>query len=149
MSDAKHYTRFDQSSYHAAFDIEITANPFPMSEGLFKSCIGGRYFNRQIEMGGEVLGFYLGDQVLDEITLTEICVAPKAQGQGLGKLLLNDFLTECKARSAAKVFLEVRASNTKAQMLYINHDFIQIDRRTAYYPSEYGFEDAIVMCRQL
>jgi ribosomal-protein-alanine N-acetyltransferase len=47
--------------------------------------------------------------------------------------------------SAQKIFLEVRASNISAQMLYINHGFIQIGRRAAYYPKEIGFEDAIVM----
>jgi ribosomal-protein-alanine N-acetyltransferase len=41
----------------------------------------------------------------------------------------------------------VRAKNIAAQMLYLNAGFIEINRRTGYYPSSsgFGYEDAIVM----
>jgi ribosomal-protein-alanine N-acetyltransferase len=77
----------------------------------------------------------------------DICVVPSEQGKGYGKTLLNQFLIEAKNLGATKIFLEVRAKNIAAQMLYMNAGFIEIDRRTGYYPSSsgFGYEDAIVM----
>ena len=77
----------------------------------------------------------------------DICVLPTEQGKGFGKILLTRFLAQAKERGAAKIFLEVRAKNIAAQMLYLNAGFIEINRRTGYYPSNsgFGYEDAIVM----
>ena len=66
----------------------------------------------------------------------------------LGKKLLTKFINQAKAKGAVKIWLEVRAKNIPAQMLYMNVGFIETGRRTGYYPSArgFGYEDAIVMC---
>ncbi len=130
--------------------IENACHSHPWNEKTFSSCIGGRYFGEWASTEQEAstpIGFYIGEFIVDEATLMDICVAPNLQGSGYGKTLLNRFIDAAKKRGAVKIWLEVRSSNIAAQMLYINHGFIETSRRTGYYPSTVGYEDAIVMCK--
>ncbi len=127
--------------------IENACHSHPWSEKTFASCIGGRYFGEYatLDNSTDIVGFYVGEYVVGEATLMDICVPPQQQGKGLGKTLLNRFIEQSKAQGASKIWLEVRSSNIAAQMLYINHGFIETGRRTGYYPKAIGYEDAIVM----
>lgn len=132
--------------------IENNCHSHPWSEKTFKSCIGGRYFGEKLNGTSNeslnIVGFYIGEFVIDEATLMDICINPTEQGKGLGKKLLTQFIANAKAKGAIKIWLEVRAKNIAAQMLYMNAGFIETGRRTGYYPSAsgFGYEDAIVMC---
>lgn len=129
--------------------IENACHSHPWTQNTFKSCIGGRYFGEFATQDENVIGFYIGDCVAGEATLMDICVSPEQQGQGLGKILLTQFFAQAKQHGATKTWLEVRAKNISAQMMYINQGFIETGRRTGYYPSAqgFGYEDAIVMCK--
>jgi len=154
--------------------IETACHSHPWSEKTFLSCIGGRYFGEKLHQEGiaqsssalsdstqsensqsddsqNIIGFYIGELVLDEATLMDICVKPAQQGHGFGKALLNQFIAQAKRKGASKIWLEVRAKNISAQMLYMNAGFIETGRRTGYYPSAsgFGYEDAIVMSLSL
>jgi ribosomal-protein-alanine N-acetyltransferase len=142
------YTSITSTDVKQLMSIENNCHSHPWSENTFKSCLDGRYFSEYAkDNNNDVIGFYVGDHVAGEATLMNICVAPSLQGKGYGKALLLQFLQQVKNLEASKVFLEVRASNIAAQMLYMNHGFIEISRRTGYYPSAkgFGYEDAIVM----
>ena len=144
--------------------IEEACHSHPWSVKTFTSCIGGRNFcemltlplnndnglNKDKDTAQNLIGFFIGEYVAGEATLMDICVLPELQGNGHGKTLLQQFLAQAKKRGATKIFLEVRAKNIAAQMLYMNHGFIEIDRRTGYYPSAkgFGYEDAIVMSKK-
>ncbi|WP_236559773.1 ribosomal protein S18-alanine N-acetyltransferase [Colwellia sp. 20A7] len=136
--------------------IENACHSHPWTEKTFSSCIGGRYFGQKLsetpaETTSKIIGFYVGEFVVDEATLMDICVDPTEQGKGFGKKLLHHFIDQAKAKGAVKIWLEVRAKNISAQMLYMNAGFIEISRRTGYYPSSkgFGYEDAIVMSLKL
>lgn len=132
--------------------LENDCHSHPWSEKTFLSCLGGRYFSAfATNKENKVVGFYVGEHVTGEATLMDICVDPTLQGNGYGKALLLQFLQQVKKIGVSKVFLEVRSSNIAAQMLYINNGFVEISRRTGYYPSAkgFGYEDAIVMCLTL
>lgn len=131
--------------------IETACHSHPWSDKTFKSCIGGRYFGYYLIEENKTVGFYIGEHVVGEVTLMDICVEPSLQGKGYGKRLLEHFIAETKAIEASKVWLEVRAKNISAQMMYINKGFTETSRRTGYYPSAngFGYEDAIVMCLSL
>ena len=131
--------------------IENACHSHPWSEKTFTSCIGNRYFSEKLSNQAIIVGFYVGEFVIDEATLMNICVAPENQGKGFGKILLNQFISQAREKSATKIWLEVRAKNISAQMLYMNVGFIETGRRTGYYPSAkgFGYEDAIVMCLTL
>jgi ribosomal-protein-alanine N-acetyltransferase len=77
----------------------------------------------------------------------DICVSPDQQGNSYGKALLEHFFEQAKQLSNKVIWLEVRAKNISAQMMYINNGFVETGRRTGYYPSAngFGYEDAIVM----
>ena len=139
------------SDVEALIPIETACHSHPWSEKTFNSCIGGRYFGFYLIKEQEIVGFYIGEHVVGEVTLMDICVSPSLQCEGYGKRLLAHFITETKAIEASKVWLEVRAKNISAQMMYINHGFTETSRRTGYYPSAngFGYEDAIVMSLRL
>jgi ribosomal-protein-alanine N-acetyltransferase len=131
--------------------IELACHPHPWSEKTFRSCIGGRYFGDCLSVDNVLVGFYVGEHVAGESTLMDICVSPEQQGKGYGKVLLLQFFEDCKKLASKTIFLEVRAKNISAQMLYINQGFSEISRRTGYDPSNtgFGYEDAIVLSKKL
>lgn len=137
---------FDQSDIDVLFEIELACHQFPWTKKIFSSCIGGRYLTFQAINNEQAVGFYVADTVADEATLLDICVHPQHQGQGQAKQLLHHFIAQARQKNVAKIWLEVRASNVAAQMLYINNGFMQTGRRTGYYPANIGYEDAIIMC---
>lgn len=138
---------------NALMVIENNCHSHPWTEKTFSSCIGGRYFGEFCQLTNEqnLIGFYIADYVAGEATLMDICITPEQQGNGYGKILLLQFFHQAKALGTTKIWLEVRAKNISAQMLYINQGFKETGRRTGYYPSAkgFGYEDAIVMCKTI
>ncbi len=128
--------------------IEEACHSHPWSHKTFTSCIGGRYFGYLAKIADEIIGFYVGEHVAGEATLMDICVAPTQQGKKYGQELLSHFIAQAQQLGNNKIWLEVRAKNFAAQMLYIKNGFSEVSRRTGYYPSAsgMGYEDAIVMC---
>jgi len=131
--------------------IENICHSHPWTKKTFESCIGGRYFGDYARLNDRTIGFFIGEHVAGEATLMDICIAPDLQGLGYGKTLLLHFLQQAKSLNNQLVWLEVRAKNINAQMLYINQGFAETGRRTGYYPSAngFGYEDAIVMKKAL
>jgi ribosomal-protein-alanine N-acetyltransferase len=152
-NNTKYFTEIVLTDVDKLMPIELACHSHPWSEKTFLSCIGGRYFGEFFQvteknlLAKHAIGFYIGEYVIGEATLMDICVVPTEQGKGYGKVLLNQFLAQAKKLGTTKVFLEVRAKNITAQMLYMNAGFIEIERRTGYYPSSsgFGYEDAIIM----
>ncbi len=129
--------------------IENECHSHPWSKKTFQSCIGGRYFGHYLKDNDQIIGFHVGEYVLGEATLMDICISPAFQGKGYGKFLLEHYQTQAIELGAKDLFLEVRAKNISALMMYINNGYSEIDRRTGYYPSAVGYEDAIVMKKSL
>ena len=90
------------------------------------------------------MGFLIFNQVVDEAELLNIAVKRSFQGEGLGACLLDYCLAEVSA-SAVSLFLEVRVSNFPAIALYEGRGFRPVGVRKAYYHSESGREDALIM----
>jgi len=154
MTKQTNFLAITANDISSLMPIENACHSHPWSEKTFTSCIGGRYFGEKFSdtvSEPKLVGFYIGELVVDEATLMDICVIPDEQGKGFGKVLLTQFIKQAKAKGATKIWLEVRAKNISAQMLYMNAGFIETGRRTGYYPSAkgFGYEDAIVMCLSL
>ena len=137
---------FEQHNLDPLYQIELAAQSHPMSNKVMLSCLGKRYFNSAIYLNGELAGFYIGEFVLDESSLIEICIAPEFQGKGLGRKLLQHYVEQAQDKGAMSCWLEVRQSNTAARQLYQALDFNEVDCRVNYYPTATGHEDAIIMC---
>ena len=72
-----------------------------------------------------------------------IAVDEAHRGKGLGRTLMHALIAEARRRSAAELFLEVRADNPVAQALYESLGFTSIGVRRGYYQPD-GV-DAIAM----
>jgi ribosomal-protein-alanine N-acetyltransferase len=85
-------------------------------------------------------GVDLGGEVADVMTMA---VAPRQQGQGLGRQLLEELVGRAVADHAAYLMLEVRADNVAARKLYDARGFETVTVRRRYYQP--GDVDAHVM----
>ena len=134
-----------QSEVELILPIENACHAYPSSLDLLNTCFSKRYRNAKLTANGEVVGFYLAELLIDEMTLHDICVAPEAQGNGYGRLLLDHFIDMAKTHKAVQLWLEVRKSNEAAIALYQSSGFDVVGTRQGYYPSPGGREDALLM----
>jgi [ribosomal protein S18]-alanine N-acetyltransferase len=91
---------------------------------------------------GTIAGFLCLKQVLDEGEILDVAVRESMRGRGVGRMLVDAALAQCRERGGAVVSLEVRVGNDDAIALYQRVGFREIGRRKRYY--ENG-DDAIVM----
>lgn len=101
---------------------------------------------RVAERDGRVVGYWIGSRIDDEAELANLAVDPSARRAGAGAALLEDFLQHVGADERTTVFLEVRASNASAMVLYRRYGFVELARRKGYYSKP--IEDAAVMARK-
>ena len=96
-----------------------------------------------MELDGEIVG-YCGMWVLfEEAHVTNIAIHPAFRGSGYGKMLLHGAMRAAASFGAEMMTLEVRETNTVAQNMYADMDFLQQGRRKRYY-SDTG-EDALLL----
>ena len=96
-----------------------------------------------VEQGGALAGYAgvdRGGEVADVMTLA---VATAAQGQGVGKVLMDWLIVEARRGGAEHLMLEVRADNVAAQRLYSMAGFVMLTVRRRYYQP--GDVDAHIM----
>ena len=129
--------------------IETEAFTSPWREDTFSNLIGqvGVESLVMTHSDGGVIGYAVLWCVLDQGELANIALAPDHRGKGLGGLLLERAMEVAQSRGVRELYLEVRASNTRAIALYDRFGFEQVGRRRAYYDDPK--EDALVMMRSL
>jgi ribosomal-protein-alanine N-acetyltransferase len=99
------------------------------------------------EESGDTLGFSLFRNVADDAELLLLAVRPDRHRQGIGTLLLDDFLDCARRKGAVRVHLEVRDGNPAVDM-YRASGFVPIGRRRNYYHGPNGRRfDAITLGR--
>lgn len=95
----------------------------------------------------EVVGFALSRAVASEAELLLLAVRSEAQGQGVGTILLEEFMTAARMRGATLLHLEVREGN-HAVTLYERAGFKLVGRRPHYYSGEDGqSHDALTLAK--
>ena len=130
--------------------IEQSAYSHPWTPGNFKDSIAAGY-HIELLLGHDadserVVGYLVAMEGVDEVHLLNITVAPAWQGHGLGTRLLESLCAWSRQRQAQWLWLEVRASNTRAQQVYQRFGFKRVGERKHYYPMSPGQrEDAVVM----
>jgi [ribosomal protein S18]-alanine N-acetyltransferase len=94
----------------------------------------------------DVIGYAGLNFLAPESDIQTIAVAPQAQGQGLGRRLLEHMIDVATQRGCTQMFLEVMDTNEGAIAMYDAHGFERIQVRRDYYgPGMHG----IVMKRAL
>ena len=126
--------------------IESVVHSHPWTEKLFLSNFGKRYINHILLIDDKIAGYFVASYVAGEVTLLNIAIAPNYQNKGLGQYLLSYLKRFSMELEQQEIWLEVRVSNQSAISVYQKLDFVEVDTRVAYYPTQNGREDAIVMC---
>jgi [ribosomal protein S18]-alanine N-acetyltransferase len=125
--------------------IEEANYPRPWSSTIFLSEIAQRRSRRYTvaTIGPLVVGFCGLMIVAEDGHITTLTVDPAWHRRSIGTVLLLDQARVAPSLGVRHLTLEVRASNTPAQLLYQRFGFAPVGVRRNYYP-ETG-EDAIVM----
>jgi ribosomal-protein-alanine N-acetyltransferase len=128
-------------------EVEVRAYSFPWSRGNFLDSLKSGYVSEQLATEAQVLlGYYVAMPGVDELHLLNITVVPDFQRCGLGRALLDRLEWQARQRGLATIWLEVRASNTRARYLYGARGFVEQGIRRGYYPAGGSRrEDAVVM----
>ena len=128
----------------AIMAIERVSYPLPWLEQHFRDELAAATAMPLVAFAadGRLMGYICAMQVLDEGHILNVAVDPACRGAGVGRLLVQRVLDDCRASGAAFVSLEVRVSNEPAISLYRNMGFVETGRRKRYY--ENG-EDALMM----
>ena len=83
-----------------------------------------------IEENRVILGYFIYRKSLSEYHILNIGVSPLRQKEGIGGILLKDFLNDIK--NISTVFLEVKKSNFPAVNLYKKNGFKVCGERKKY-----------------
>ena len=128
-------------------EAEARAYSFPWSRGNFLDSLRSGHVSELLATQAEVLlGYYVAMPGVDELHLLNITVGPDFQRCGLGRVLLDRLEWQARQRGLAAIWLEVRASNTRARYLYGARGFVEQGIRRGYYPAAGSRrEDAVVM----
>ena len=140
----------DDLAYVAALEAQIHAAPWSL--GNFRDAIAAGYCARVGEREGRIIAYGVLMLAPGEAQLLNLSVVPDARRQGVGRMLLAQFLVDARRLGAEQIFLEVRAGNRAAIALYETSGFTAVGRRVAYYPPispQSAREDALVMRRAL
>ncbi len=146
MDDAYSLRQLVNSDIEQIVTIEQQAHSYPWSRDQLLELNGKRSSHYGLFDADEVLlGYFYSQNIVGEVSLLNIAVAPQKQGQGLGKYLLQQLIAISEQAKAESIWLEVRESNQGAIALYQKLGFNEVDRRRDYYPATNGREDALLM----
>lgn len=137
--------------YTVACDPAVVVSPQPLADrgGWLRRLFGGLLPEPSTETKHLIVGFVGFWVMAGEAHVTSIAVRTKYRRRGIGELLLVASIEQAMAFNADVVTLEVRASNTSAQALYVKYGFNEVGVRKGYYldrgPSGDTREDALIM----
>jgi len=135
----------ERADLGAIIAIERASFGDPWTRGMFGIHLvpeGGNDFLVADE-DGSVVGYAITVAVAGESELLNIAVGPDRRRHGVGALLLDAAMDRCRGSGATEMWLEVRASNAGARMLYASRGFAEMGVRKRYYHAPR--EDAIVL----
>lgn len=129
--------------------IERRSYGYPWTEGIFNDCLRVAYHAAVALHGGVIVGYVIMNEIVGEAHILNLCVDPQWRGRGIGRCLLEHAIETARGLKAISLFLEVRESNQTAIRLYQRCGFSEIGVRRNYYPAPVGYEDAIMLSKQL
>lgn len=134
-----------EADLQSMLDIERSGYSYPWSRAQFLDCMGEGFEAWGSFLGGQLTGYLIHWQVLDEAHLMNLCVHRSYERQGIGRQLLRHWIARMISQRMGELTLEVRRSNNGAQALYRSEGFVQVGERPDYYPDAGNRESAIIM----
>jgi len=133
--------------------VELSAYPYPWKQKNFEDCLmNNSYLCWVLELNEsdkKICGHVVLSAAVGEAHILNICVHPDEQGKGWGRKILQEAEWVAKQHQAEDCFLEVRSSNKIGLSLYESVGYNEIGLRKAYYPTDKGREDAVIMAKSL
>jgi ribosomal-protein-alanine N-acetyltransferase len=130
----------------AVLEIERDCFPSPLADEDFRQFArDGLSFTSRVD--GNIVGYVVGEKVLDEYHIVRIAVAPKFRRRGIGAELIKRLLDEARGSGIKKIYLEARKSNEASRRLYGKAGFAEVYVRKGYYAD--NGEDAVFMEKRL
>jgi [ribosomal protein S18]-alanine N-acetyltransferase len=130
--------------------LEQHAHPHPWQRSHFADCLVSAYEAQLLMAHDTPLGYFVAMKGVEEVHLLNITVAPDCQRQGWARVMLDALALWSRGQGAQWLWLEARASNTRAIHVYKAHGFRSVGVRRQYYPAAQGRrEDAVVMSLKL
>ena len=134
------------SHLDAVLATEQRCYSHPWSRGNFLDTLGAAHQAQCLMAGETLIGYFIAMPGVEEVHLLNITVAPAWQRQGWALVMLDALALWSRGQGAHWLWLEVRASNTRAQQIYLRRGFMRVGLRKGYYPAGHGLrEDAVVM----
>lgn len=135
------------SKRHIASIVRIERESFsdPWSEDAFVGMVDSplAVFTVAVDEDESVIGYSAATGAWEDGEILSVAVDGKARRRGIGGLLLDSAIAALKDQLVARVFLEVRESNSAAIALYKSRGFEQLSIRRNYYRRP--VENALVM----
>jgi ribosomal-protein-alanine N-acetyltransferase len=126
--------------------IEAQAYSHPWTRGNFLDSLASGYEVRVCtDAKTEIVAYSVVMLGVDEEHLLNLTVDRASLRRGWGSFMLEQVISAAAVRGARSLWLEVRASNLAALLLYGRFGFVQTGRRRDYYPAAKGREDAVLM----
>jgi ribosomal-protein-alanine N-acetyltransferase len=138
-------SRLVEDDIVSAVFLQQQVMPNPWSEQAFRGSLNAGDGCFKLVKQSQIIAVAVISQVLDEAELLTIAVAEQEQGQGLATSLLSDLMSILKSQSASQCMLEVMEGNESAINVYKRIGFAQVATRKAYYHTDEGIFDALVM----
>lgn len=136
--------------------VEIDSNKISELEKKFPQFLGINSIRRMLLenpftkyyiyiKGNEIFGFINYDILYERAELIYIEVLEEKQDMGIGSILLEYMIEDCRKREIENITLEVNIENKKAIHLYEKFGFYKVAIRKAYYQGI----DGILMEKEL
>ncbi len=141
----------DAADLKAIYELNIEVFPESWSRRGLSDALESGYefivcFDEKTDSDTERLaGYILSRDILDEVHIMQVAVAPEYRRQGIAEELSRTLMLEKQGRT---LMLEVRASNEAAQALYHKLGFVRSGIRKDYYvpaSKDEVREDAVLM----
>jgi ribosomal-protein-alanine N-acetyltransferase len=100
-------------------------------------------------IGSSVAGFIISRMAADEAEILSVAVGSRYRGRAVAGMLLRHHLGRLAAFAVRSVFLEVDEGNASALRLYRRAGFVEVGRRSGYYPNAGLPATALVLRRDL
>jgi len=143
-----------EADLEQVLSIELRSFPHPWLRQHFVDELNSPYAFplSAFDHSGLLVGYICPMQLLDEGHILNVAVDPDLRGSGVGRMLVQKVLDDCRQAGASFVSLEVRESNLPAISLYRKMGFVEVGKRRRYYENgedalmmEYVFRNSIIL----
>ena len=117
--------------------IERESFSTPWSMDLLRAAVLSKKYEVRVlrNSAAPVLGFTITHGSGEQSNLDNLAMDQPLRGQGLGSVLIRDWIERARARQSATLTLQVNTANEGAQRLYQAFDFKTTRLLAGYYPN--------------